>query len=137
VARVRYPAWAKVCTLRHEVKKVLGSPINGTVSQLMKWPERKNITSISEVELQLHIWHDGLNPGKISPSRRHYWKSPNSAASNSVYRMMADRNGRNMLRKINECIVFKALCRILHRTTITELHNKIRFDITYSLRKLF
>jgi hypothetical protein len=50
--------------------------------------------------------------------------------------MMADRNGRNMLKKINECIVFKALCRTVHRTTITELHDKISLEITYSLRKL-
>jgi hypothetical protein len=50
--------------------------------------------------------------------------------------MMADRNCRNILKKINECIVFKALCRNVHRTTITELHNKISLDITYSLRKL-
>jgi hypothetical protein len=42
--------------------------------------------------------------------------------------MKADRNGRNMLQKINECIVF--------RTTMTERHDKIFLDITYSLRKL-
>ena len=95
----------------------------------MKRPERKYITSTSEVEPQLHIWHGGLNPGKISPSYRHYLKSPNSTASNSVYRMTADRNGRNVLKTINECIVFIALCRILNRTTITELHNKIRFAL--------
>jgi len=38
----------------------------------MKRPERKNITTTSKVELQLHIWHDGLNPGKISSSHRHF-----------------------------------------------------------------
>ena len=50
--------------------------------------------------------------------------------------MMTDRNGRNMLEKINVRIAFKALCRTVHRTTITELRNEIRLDITYSLRKL-
>jgi hypothetical protein len=101
----------------------------------MKMPERKNITSISELEFQLHAWHDGLNAGKISPSHRHYLESPNSTASKSVYLMMADRNGQNLLKKINECILFRALYRTVHRTTITEIRNTISLDITYSLRK--